>query len=168
MYSGQEGQQVRLNMNNMILTDETDIYTYFEIIEKAEAKSILDIGMFLKRIGSVSRQVKDKEIPVGKILDGVDCFSSIQCPVWTKIYDKIYSIDELFDSDSNETYELATVLHVQECMSNEIFVAMWKWLCSHVSYILTDVSIDSVGKMIKYDTELPIDVDGKKYWFITV
>ena len=81
----------KCKMNKMILTNETDIYTFFEIIDKSEAGSILDVGMFLKRIGSVSRQVKEKEIPRDRILTGVDYFEEIQCPVWNNIYDKIYT-----------------------------------------------------------------------------
>ena len=46
----------------MILKNENDIYLYFETIEQLEPKHILDVGMFLKRIGSVSRKVMDREV----------------------------------------------------------------------------------------------------------
>ena len=155
-------------MNKMILTNETDIYTFFEIIDKSEAGSILDVGMFLKRIGSVSRQVKEKEIPRDRILTGVDYFEEIQCPVWNNIYDKIYTPEEIFITENNQRYELATVLQLHECIEEEKYFEMWKWLCGHVSYVLTDYNIDKVKKMIKYKTVLPVTVDDKSYWFITL
>ena len=160
--------EIKCKMNKMILTNETDIYTFFETIDKSEAGSILDVGMFLKRIGSVSRQVKEKEIPRDRILTGVDYFEEIQCPVWNNIYDKIYRPEEIFIPENNQRYELATVLHLHECVEEEKFYEMWEWLCGHVYYVLTDYNIDKVKDMIKYKTVLPVTVDDKSYWFITL
>lgn len=160
--------EIKCKMNKIILTNETDIYTFFEIIDKSEAGSILDVGMFLKRIGSVSRQVKEKEIPRDRILTGVDYFEEIQCPVWNNIYDEIYRPEEIFISENNQRYELATVLQLHEYIEEEKYFEMWEWLCGHVSYVLTDYNIDKVKKMIKYMTVLPVTVDDKSYWFITL
>ncbi len=56
----------------MILKNENDIYMYFETIEQLAPQRVLDIGMFLKRIGSVSRKVMDREVPAEVCLDGID------------------------------------------------------------------------------------------------
>ena len=58
----------------MILKNENDIYIYFETIAQLEPKTILDVGMFLKRIGSVSRKAMDGGVPEDVRLDGVDFF----------------------------------------------------------------------------------------------
>ena len=66
----------------MILKNENDIYMYFETIEQLAPQRVLDIGMFLKRIGSVSRKVMDREVPAEVCLDGIDLFPQFQFPVW--------------------------------------------------------------------------------------
>lgn len=155
-------------MDKMILTSETDIYAFFEIIDRAEVNSILDVGMFLKRIGSVSRQVKDKEIPSDKKLIGVDFFPEAVCPVWNTIYDAIYRPDEIFMTENYQKYELATVIQLEECIGKTEVFPMWEWLSAHVSYIITDWKLDEIKKMIPFRTEVEITVDNKSYWFITL
>ncbi|WP_075721639.1 hypothetical protein [Roseburia sp. 499] len=155
-------------MDKMILTYETDIYAFFEVIDRTEADSILDVGMFLKRIGSVSRQVKDKEIPADKKMVGVDFFPEIVCPVWNTIYDAIYKPEEIFSSENHQKYELAVMIQVEELAHKEEMPLMWNWLSSHVSYLLTDWNLEEVKEMVAFKTEQEITVDGRSYRFITL
>lgn len=155
-------------MDKMILTSETDMYAFFEIIDRTEAESILDVGMFLKRIGAVSRQVKDRQIPMEKNLTGVDFFPETECPVWNTVYDSICCSNEIFLPENHKTYELAMVLQLEHCVDREESVQMWKWLSSHVSYIMTDWKIEDIRNLIKYKTDTEIIVDNKSYRFIIV
>ncbi len=156
----------------MILTSETDIYAYFEIIDRAEIDNILDVGMFLKRIGGVSRQVKEKEIPFDKKLIGVDFFPEIASPIWNTIYDSVYKPQEIFLTENEQKYEMAVVMQLKEVADKVLKEAgriqMWEWLSNHVSYILTDWKIEEVRKMIKVHTEREIKVDEKSYWFLSI
>lgn len=155
-------------VEKMILNSETDIYAFFEIIDRAEAASILDVGMILKRIGSVSRQVKDKEITTDKKLIGVDFFPEVVCPVWNTIYDVIYKPNEIFLQENHQKYELAVVMQLEKCMDKEEVRPMWKWLSTHISYIMTDWKLEEVKKMIIFKNVQEIVVDDKLYWFITL
>lgn len=155
-------------MDNMTLTSETDIYAFFEIIDKAEAEHILDVGMFLKRIGSVSRQVKDKGIPADKTLTGVDFFPEVVCPVWNTIYDAIYKPNEIFIPENHQSYELATVIQLEEYLAQTDIFPMWEWLSAHVSYVMTDWNPDALRKIITVRNEMEIMVDDKSYRFITL
>lgn len=155
-------------LDKMILTNETDIYTFFEIINRTEADSILDVGMFLKRVGSISRQIKDKEIPSDKKLAGVDFFPEVACPVWNTIYDVIYRPEEIFVSENEQKYELATVIQLEKYMEETETLSMWKWLSTHVSYIVTDWELEAVKKIVKVKSEQKITVDNKLYQFITL
>ena len=74
----------------MITTNKNDFIAYFQIINQLNAKSVLDIGMFLKSAGCVSRQACGLEIPGHVILDGIDLFPSIHIPVYEKIYNHIF------------------------------------------------------------------------------
>ncbi len=47
----------------MVLTNRSAIYIYFDLIKQLEPKRILDIGMFLKRTGSVSRKMMARQVP---------------------------------------------------------------------------------------------------------
>ena len=42
-------------MENYYITNDNDIFVFFEIISQTSPRSILDVGMFLKRIGAVTR-----------------------------------------------------------------------------------------------------------------
>lgn len=55
----------------MMITDRNDIYLYFEWIKQTKPVNILDFGIFLQRIGAVSRQVMNCEIPKDIVLEGV-------------------------------------------------------------------------------------------------
>lgn len=39
-----------------IITDKDLSYFYFEMIKSSGAQTVLDVGMFLKKMGTVSRQ----------------------------------------------------------------------------------------------------------------
>lgn len=153
-------------MDKMILTNETDMYAFFEMIDRTEADRILDVGMFLKRIGAVSRQIKDKEISREKKLTGIDFFTEIDCPIWNTIYDSVYQPDEFFLPENNQTYELAMVLQLEHCVKREESVQMWNWLSAHVSFFLTDWNMEEVKRLVKFKTETPITIDDKSYSFI--
>ncbi len=54
------------------ITDKQEIFFWFSIIENTGAKLVLDIGLFLERIGAIARQVGDIMIPVNIELDGLN------------------------------------------------------------------------------------------------
>lgn len=94
----------------MILKNENDIYMYFETIGQLEPQRVLDIGMFLKRIGSVSRKVMDRELPAEVCLDGIDLFPQLQFPVWDTVYDVRVSLNRFFAEPKENRYDLAVFL----------------------------------------------------------
>lgn len=95
---------------NMILTNQNDIYIFFEVIRQIEPKSILDIGMFLKRAGSVSRKAMDGEVAEDIRLDGIDFFREIDFPVWKNIYNRIIDYQVFLAEDEKQTYDLVILL----------------------------------------------------------
>ncbi|MCI8785713.1 MAG: hypothetical protein HFI84_03515 [Eubacterium sp.] len=94
----------------MILKNENDIYMYFETIEQLAPQRVLDIGMFLKRIGSVSRKVMDREVPAEVCLDGIDLFPQLQFPVWDTVYDVRVSLNRFLAEPKGNGYDLAVFL----------------------------------------------------------
>ena len=98
----------------MIITNENDIYIYFEVIEQLEPQKILDFGMFLKRAGSVSRKVMNREVPEKVRLDGVDFFPETNFPVWKNIYDRITDYRIFFNNGTSGKYDCSILLGIRE------------------------------------------------------
>lgn len=97
-------------LQNILITDERDIFTYFELIRRMNPTSILDIGMFLKRVGAIDRQVMDCEILPQVQLDGVDIFPEIDFPVYRRIYNHIFTMDTM----PKDKYDMAIMLNVNK------------------------------------------------------
>ena len=130
----------------MILKNENDIYIYYETIEQLEPERVLDIGMFLKRTGSVSRKVMNREVPKEIWLDGVDFFPETHFLVWNNIYNRIVSPDRFLREAPNVVYGLAVLLGVEEIVSNACFLRIMKKLPECARYLLTNRVLD-VEKM---------------------
>lgn len=122
----------------MILTNENDIYIFYEVIEQLEPQRILDMGMFLKRIGSVSRKAVNREVPEGVRLDGVDFFPEISFAAWKNVYDEILEYRNLGDMNPGREYDCTILLGIEEIQTkmplSEIIQKVQK--CSR--YVLTD------------------------------
>ncbi len=93
------------------LSDRTDIIFYYEIIRQAGAKSVLDVGLFLQRIGALSRQTGDADVPKGIRLEGLIPSDFTVLPIYKKIYGEIkdkadmeYDLSILLSVDGLEPY----------------------------------------------------------------
>lgn len=112
------------------VTDENDIYVYFEVIRQLQPSSVLDFGMMLKRMGALSRQAMNCRIPQNIRLDGVDLYPYIELPIYQIVYDNIYDMKNLPD----RKYDLGVML----CMSESSAFSVIDDFCKHTSMILFD------------------------------
>lgn len=152
----------------MKIKKENDIFTYFKMIQKSESKSILDAGMFLKRVGSISRQIMGERIPEEVRLDGIDFFPEVSFAVWSKIYDKVYSWQDFLNEHKEKHWELGIVLGVdawRERLDSVELLQRMRYCCD---YILLDSSISGEIKEIgiRIDQMKNIKVEGDVYYFI--
>lgn len=124
----------------MILTSKNDIYVYFEVIRQLEPSKILDIGMFLKRIGSVSRQVMEEcAVSEEVILDGVDFWSEVDFPVWRTIYNHILDKECCLESVLGERrYDLVIMLGLKELKKKADLQVFIEWVKENTIYVLVD------------------------------
>lgn len=152
----------------MMITDRNDIYLYFEWIKQTNPASILDFGIFLQRIGAVSRQVMNCEIPKDRILEGVSMNEKVQ-PVYTKIYDKIINIKSIHTLDA-KVYDLIYFLDIYSEYDNTMMIskeALWNWLLNHGKIIVADTNdIDFINFMTSHVTCQAIHLEGKQYALI--
>ena len=74
-----------------MVRDKNIMYIFCEVINQLEPESILDIGMFFKSIGGVSRQILGIEISDSIYITGVDTDKTNGLNVYSRVYNKIRS-----------------------------------------------------------------------------
>lgn len=143
------------------IIDDAEIYVYFELIERLAPKRILDFGMFLKRIGTVSRQAMDREIPSDVWLEAVDLFPEIKLPVYKRVYDEITPLTEWRGA---ERYDLVTFFSVNEFLSEEQKKTVWKKLTEIADCVIADTTDPVfVQFLIDHFRAEAVETDGKTY-----
>lgn len=148
----------------MILKNENDIYIYFETIEQLEPQNILDAGMFLKRIGSVSRKVMSRKIPADVRLDGVDFFPETSFPIWEKIYNSIMDVPVFLESRSGAEYDLTVFLGTEALYQKQDFEAVSEKAAKHTRYLLADRNLKQWNKILPDEKIKELNLEEKKYY----
>lgn len=120
---------------------QNDIYLYFETIRQLQAKTVLDIGMTLKRCGAICRQVADSSIDPSVFLCGVDLDPDTTVPIYRNLYQEILSPEALLKKQSDDKfYELAVLLELpKDVLMNEVLITFLK---NNTKYLLTDHEAD--------------------------
>lgn len=149
----------------IFLNSQNDIYIYFETIEQMEPQMVLDIGMFLKRIGCVSRGAMNRCVPERVKLEGVDFFPDTAFPAWENVYDCIMSAGEFLDERRNARYGLAVLLGLEE-FSSRITLQMIQKIKNCAEYVI----MDAVFEQWKGDWQeariIDLQVDSSRYYLL--
>ncbi len=118
------------------ITNQNDLFVYFEVIKQLSPSSVLDVGMLLKRAGAVSRQVADSKLDSHVYLTGIDLLSEYRLPIYDRIYDRIISQAE-FPDVAELQYDLVILLGFSSIPS---FFSL-EYLKEHTNWILTSYHI---------------------------
>ena len=87
-----------------MVRDKNIMYIFCEVINQLEPESILDIGMFFKSIGGVSRQILGIEISDSIYITGVDTDKTNGLNVYSRVYNKIISKNAICE-DKKRCYQ---------------------------------------------------------------
>ena len=151
-------------MNKNFIPNKNDIYLFFEIIRQAVPKRVLDVDLFLQRIGMISRQAMNYEIPTDVDLTGWNLSNHTILPVFKTIYDHILP----HDCKLNDIYDLIFLFHTNESIAHSDKITIWEQLSSHGKHIITDAT-DS--EFLSYMTQKypckSITLDQQAYILIT-
>lgn len=79
------------------IVNQNDVYLYFEIIHQLKPEKVIDAGMFLKRIGAVSRQAMNAEIGTDIELCGIDVMPECSAGIYNVIYDKFWNVRDFLN-----------------------------------------------------------------------
>lgn len=153
-------------MNSMILKNEDDIYIYFEAIRQLEAQAVLDIGMFLKRVGSISRKIMNMEAPETVQLDGVDFFREIHFPVWSNIYQKITDAEDFFLGKTETGYDLAIAFGLESIKDQASVRQILESLKGTVRYLLLDDGLSTYRPIFSDARILDFSIDQSMYYLL--
>lgn len=91
----------------MIQRDIDKLMSFFDVASELEAQSVLDVGMYLKRTGCVSRMALGRRLDEKVHLTGVDILPELQLPVWEQAYDRIIDSESFLNSDEDICYDVA-------------------------------------------------------------
>lgn len=150
----------------MRIKNKNDIFAYFEIIQELEPKTILDAGMFLKRIGSVTRQIMNQEVPQEICLNGIDFFPEISFAVWDNIYDRIYTWQDFLDECKGNQYELGIILGSDALLERIDIAELFQVMGDCCGYFLLDYLAVKNIKDIESFRVREIKIEGDVYYFI--
>lgn len=122
----------------MILNNENSIYIFYELIEQLQPESVLDVGMFLKRVGTVSRKIMGRAIPQECQICGIDFFPEVTFPIWNTVYDRIVSANGYFMQQNIEHFDFVSVLGLKELEEQIPLEKLAARIAQDARYILTD------------------------------
>lgn len=133
------------------ITSGDDIFFYFEIIKQLQPQSMLDVGMFLKRIGAISRQAMSMEISQDMFMYGIDFFPEVNLPIYNQVYNGILpkqifmANSEVIKNDKSLHFDIAVLLSVDGLLDETEMGRLAACLNVMVDGILTD---EVTGKKI--------------------
>lgn len=130
-----------------IITDSDMMFYYFQMIQNSGPHTVLDVGMFLKRIGAVSRYAMSTEISEDIILCGIDLFPECQMPIYEEVYNEIIPRDRFFRENTRfscvdgETFDIAVMLDVERHLDRDEEEALWDYVLQSAGCIMTDTKM---------------------------
>lgn len=113
------------------------------MIKSSGAQTVLDVGMFLKKMGTVSRQALGSGIGMNVKLYGIDTIPEIRLAVYDKIYDEIITEKEFIDygivddSGKEKQFDVASLLSLDE-ISIECNNKVWMYVLKNAKAIMTE------------------------------
>lgn len=142
----------------MILNKNT-MYIYYEVINQLEPECVIDIGLFYKSIGGVSRLILNEEVSKKCYLLGV-CTDSIEgLDIYNNIYNKIVAENKFYAlcQSSSKRYKLAIMLSDSIPQDKKCeFIKITSQISSYILALYTDKELfDDNLDMV----ELSVDED---------
>lgn len=132
-------------MQTGIITDADMIFFYLSMLDYLKPKRVLDIGMFLKRAGFVSRQAMSMEISREIMLHGVDVFPEYPLGIYGIIYDAVLDretflkeIDRYAAMPENR-FDVAVLLGMEGILSREEEEKLYPHLLRLSRGVMTEV-----------------------------
>lgn len=130
------------------ISNTDDIFVYLQIIKQTDSGSILDIGLFLKRIGAISRNIRGESIPDDAFLYGIDPCPEIEMAVFYTIYNGICHVSAISDM-ADKHFDLAIMLRPEGIFTKEQIEKCYDFISSHSKKLLINSSQkNDIGRFV--------------------
>ena len=150
-------------LKEYMLNDHRDLLAYGGIVSELSPTSILDVGMFLKRVGAVSRSFRNFSIPGKTLLCGVDFFED-ELAVYQRIYTKTVDMAGAEKLLSGEHFDLVVMLGIEGLIGEEDYKRLLELISEGGSFILTDEKY--VVENLKQMTSSVFTIENKSYYIM--
>lgn len=150
------------------ITDRDSFYFFFEAIKNTHPNSILDIGMFLKRIGALSRGILSYSIPEDILLDGVDCMPEVEVPIYHSIYNSICSLEDFLTQKKRPdiSYDMISFLFLEPICSKEQIENLCKWIMGHCTYAICEPNPAILHYFSSYQNVFTITLNQSAFYIV--
>lgn len=141
------------------VTDKKLVFFYFKSLQGTENRSVIDIGMFLKRMGSLSRSALDLTIPAETALLGVDSPYAPSFPVYEKLYDRVIPSFKAL----RERFSIGIILAPDMLYSKEEQKDLFLWCAGWCDKTLTDADLKEKSILDAFGKREEIFHEGQRY-----
>lgn len=117
----------------MYITNKNDMAVFARCIEDVDADSILDVGMFFKRIGATARNLFSVFEHKSIILHGVSDKSNASLGLYTTLYDEVYK-----EVPEHKMYDLTTMLRCSQIYTPDRLVKMYSMIRNISKVVMMD------------------------------
>lgn len=145
----------------MIQKDVDSIVTYFDVANELEAVNILDVGMFLKRAGCLSRMALGRRLDEDVKLTGVDILPKVQLPAWNHVYDSVLDVESFLKSEDDIYYDLAFLLGAPGIMQHIPWKELTSKLAKCAKIVVSDCMLEDWTELFEGKS---LQSDGKQYF----
>ncbi len=157
-------------INDYCLSSQEDIYLYFQTITELKVKSVLDVGMTLKRFGALDRNIANLRLPDEVRLTGVDIFPHWKTDVYKNVYDEIIPMDKYLEMNATvkkKNYELAMMLYLRTIYSEVAYAKLMKKTMSFSPNVMVSDNGTEGDYYGRYGSLQQVAVGGNNYYLIT-
>ena len=155
---------------NIWINNKDDIILFTSVVSQIKPESVIDIGMFLQRMGAVST---NSFLEDDAAADGVfaECERRDYGGVYDVLYRKKCTLDDFVNPHNPSAYEitdrrynLAVMMKSSPIIPAEHKPRIWKWLQKHSEYVLADTEdFGYVEALSKRPATREISVEGAHY-----
>lgn len=144
------------------VSDMEGSYVLFEMIKQLKPNSILDAGMFLEKLGMISRQAMGAEIPAEIYLKGVSFNKKEHLPIYDTVYDEI-KYGEIF----SDKFDLGFFMYSSKDIEVAKREAIWDEIATSCTRLIADMEdTELVQYMVSKFSCQEIDVGQKKFMLV--
>ncbi len=145
-----------------VLTDPDEMNAFALLVSQLHPVKMLDVGMFLKRIGAISRSFRNFEIPSDTELFGLD-LTGAEVEIYHVLFRQIVTAQDYQEMYRGEQFDLVVLFEAEKLMDEAAYLGLWEWVLLHTKRIFTT---DGKTAALFSGAIAPVTVNGREYYIL--